>query len=338
MNGPVHTSGADDTRLAGPVWVVAGPTAGGKSGLSRRIAERFDLPILSMDSMKIYRGMDVGTAKPGGAARDRYRLIDLRDPWESFSVGDYLDELRALGPRPSTPTLLSGGTGLYLNVLLEGIFEGPPPDPELRERLEHEAKEQGLDRLHDRLRALDPPSAEAIHATDQRRIIRALEVMAARGEPFSVLKARRTPVLPAGGFKLIGIARPREELYRRINARCLRMFEEGWVEEVERLIATGTDAGRPAWSAQADQSIGYSQIRQAIEAGEDPRARTELIQTRTRHFARHQLIWFRKMPIEWWSPAEEDALLAHLERELERYHATGAFSPVVPDRADTTGL
>lgn len=324
--------------LEGPVWVIAGPTAGGKSALSLRIAERFGLPILSMDSMKIYRGMNVGTAKPRGAARDRYRLIDLRDPWESFSVGDYLGELRALGPRPSTPTLLSGGTGLYLNVLLHGIFEGPPPDPELRERLEHEASERGLAALHERLRTLDPPSAEAIHPTDQRRIIRALEVMAAHEEPFSVLKARRTPILPAGGFKLIGIARPREELYRRINARCLRMFEEGWVEEVERLMAAGRDAGRPAWSDQADQSIGYSQIRQALEAGEDPKDRIDLIQTRTRHFARHQLIWFRKMPIEWWVPTEEEALLAHLERELDRYRATGAFSPVAPDRVDTTGL
>lgn len=323
---PATAESGEDWQV--PTWVVAGPTAGGKSQLSRAISERFETPVISMDSMKVYRGMDIGTAKPRGELADQYRLIDIRDPWERFWVGEFLDE--ALRLQPSTgPALISGGTGLYLNVLLQGIFRGPPPDLELRASLEDEARSFGIGSLHARMARLDPASGESIQASDRRRIIRALEVMAHHDEPFSQLKARRVPVLKPGRFRLIGIARPRAELYERINDRCCRMFDEGWVAEVERL----REAHDPAWSEQANQSIGYSQILDALEKGEDPRERLEFIQTRTRHFARHQLIWFRKMPIEWWRPDEQEELIDRMQADLSGFRQTGHFPEPDPARA-----
>ena len=317
-------------RITAPTFVVTGPTAGGKGRLARRVAERLGEGVLSLDSMKVYRGMDIGSAKPEAALRASlpFHLMDLRDPWQAFSVGDYLDELRALAPRLGRCWVFSGGTGFYLNTLREGIFRGPPPDPDYRRQLEEEAGRVGLEELHHRLAELDPESGERIHPTDRRRVIRALEVMRSCSDRFSDLQARRVPILDPTRTRLIGIGRVRSELYRRIDERVVRMYDAGWIEEVERLIR----AHDPPWSPQADQSIGYHQIRAALIAGEDPCDRVTLIQQRTRHFARHQRIWFRKMPIEWWRPEDEDELLDSIEASVDHFERVGVFPSPSPDR------
>ncbi len=313
----------EEFRITVPTIVVTGPTAGGKGRLASEIARRLSTGVISLDSMKVYRDMDIGAAKPSLAARRSvpFHLMDLRDPWESFSVGDYIDELRRLEPSLGSRWLIAGGAAFYLNALRHGIFRGPPPDVFYRQRLTEEFEAVGYQELHDRLAAKDPSSAQRIHPTDGRRIIRALEVMESCGRPFSELQALRRPILEQGRCRLIGISRPRDELYERIDSRVLRMFTAGWVDEVKRLC----DAHAPSWSAQADQSIGYHQIRAALSAGDDPRERIPLIQQRTRHFARHQLIWFRKMPVEWWRPDEESELLASIDSSLDHYARAGTF-------------
>ncbi len=286
-----------------PTLVVTGPTAGGKSRLAVRIARRLSVPIISLDSMKVYRGMDIGTAKPGAelVREIPFHLMDIRAAWESFSVGDYLREVEALVAELPRPHLFCGGTAFYLHALVAGIFAGPSAQPELRASLEEEARLRGTEALHRRLVAADPRAAEKIHPGDLKRIVRALEVIEVCGEPFSRLQAERRPLLAPGSFRLIGMSRPREEVYGRVDARVARMFEEGWVEEVVRL----RDAHDPPWSKEAAQSIGYVRIAEALEAGRDPRLALPEIQKRTRHFAKAQLTWFRKMPIEWWEDEEE---------------------------------
>lgn len=274
--------------------------------------------------MKIYRRMDIGSAKPTpDRIRDTpYHLVNLREPWESFSVGDYTEELARLGPQLPTPWLFCGGTPFYLHALLEGIFPGPAADDALRERLRERAARDGTEALHAQLAQWDPPAAEKIHATDERRLIRALEVIELCGERFSELQQRRRPVFEPGSYRLLGIARPRAELYERIDQRVDRMFELGWVEEVERLRAEHD----PPWSQEASQSIGYVEILDALQEGEDPLQRCERIKTRTHRFARSQMTWFRKMPIEWWDLEDTDELLEDLARGLESYQAGGALS------------
>ncbi len=305
------------------VWVVVGPTSGGKTELAVSMARRFGWPILTLDSMKVYRRMDIGTAKPGDALRDElhFELIDLREPWESFSVADYLEEWRLVSARIEGPRIIAGGTAFYLNALLEGLFEGPGPDPVVRQRLDQEAERSGTATLHGRLREVDPVAAAKIHRTDLRRIVRALEVFETSGEPISVWHARRTPFLDRTRTALIGVARPREELHARIDARVERMFATGWVEEVEALV----EAHDPPWSERAAQSIGYECIRAALAGKRDPREEIPTICHRTHAFARRQITWVRKMPVEWWRIEERDELLERVER------ITRGSEPFAPD-------
>ncbi|MGE3163616.1 MAG: tRNA (adenosine(37)-N6)-dimethylallyltransferase MiaA [Planctomycetota bacterium] len=324
---PIDRGEADARHL---VWVVTGPTAGGKASLALKLARRFGVPIISLDSMKVYRGMDVGTAKPSAdlVRSVPFHLIDIRDPWESFSVGDYVAEVSRLTATLSRPWLFSGGTPFYLHALLTGLSSGPPAQPDLRARLADEVRTAGLDSLYQRLLRLDPIAGGRIHPADRRRILRALEVIETTGRPFSDLLSERTPFLEPGRYRLLGIARSRAEQYRRIDARVVRMFDDGWVAEVETLRRRHD----PPWGAQASQSIGYEEVRDALEKREEPRDRIPKIQTRTRHFARSQLTWFRKMPIEWWTPEEESELVATLERDLADAAAGKDLTPPAPAR------
>lgn len=313
------------------VFIVTGPTAGGKATLARRLAARLEVPVLSLDSMKVYRGMDIGTAKPSPDAirSTPFHLVNLRDPWEPFSVGEYLEELRQLLPTLPQPLVLSGGTTFYLNAILEGIFEGPAAQPEIRARLEQEAERDGVTTLYARLQQQDPDVAGNIHGGDLRRIVRALEVIEVTGERFSVLQKQRQPFFPAGTVRLFGIARQRKDLYRRIDDRVVRMFDAGWVNEVQDLLA----AHDPPWGLHASQSIGYTQIADALRLGEEPRDRLELIQNRTRKFARGQLTWLRRLPVEWWAPEESDALLDRVEQLWARFREGQPLGAPAPERA-----
>ena len=276
--------------MSGAPWtvVVTGPTCGGKTGLASALARRFGWPILSLDAMKVYRRMDIGSAKPSEELRRelRFELIDIREPWESFSVSDYIEEWSRSSATIEGPRLISGGTLFYLNALREGIFAGPGSDEAVRERLEALAETEGTAALHARLATVDPVAAARIHATDLRRLVRALEVFETSGETLTVWQARRTPLLDPERTVWIGISRPRAELHARIEARVVRMFDAGWVGEVEQLLA----AHDPPWSSQAAQSIGYEKIREALAAGRDPRGEIESIQARTRAFARRHRI------------------------------------------------
>lgn len=305
--------------MPGPTIVITGPTGSGKASLAVALARRLEVPIISLDSMKVYRRMDIGTAKPSAEKLQGVpcHQIDLREPWEPFSVGDYVTELRSIAADLPKPWLFCGGTAFYLYALTAGIFDAPAADDEIRERLQAECDADGPAALHARLRELDPDAADKLHPNDTRRVIRALEVIELCGEPLTVLQAKRAPFLAEAGTRLIGVRHSREDLYSRIDARVERMFEAGWVDEVAALVAEHD----PPWSPQASQSIGYEQIREALASGEDPTERIPAIQQRTRNFAQAQLKWFRKMPIEWWGPEEREGVFARVDGWLEEWQA-----------------
>jgi tRNA dimethylallyltransferase len=287
-------------------FFVIGPTASGKGRLAVEVARAVGGEVVSADSMKVYRGMDVGTAKPGPAARRGvpFHLFDLRDPREAMSVAAWIDaalaaerEILARGRVP----IFAGGTALYVRGLTEGVFEGPPADWELRHALEREAAERGLAALHARLAEVDPKTASRLHPNDRRRVIRALEVFAKTGRPISELQ-RQWASASFGGAEasararaLVGILWPRDLLYERIDERVERMFAAGFVDEARRLHAAGV--GR-----EAAQALGYRELFAWIEGGERrPLAEVvDEVKRHTRRFSRRQMTFFRQFPdVDW---------------------------------------
>ncbi|MEW4570050.1 tRNA (adenosine(37)-N6)-dimethylallyltransferase MiaA [Tautonia sp. JC769] len=274
---------------------LTGPTASGKTGVGIALAERLDAEVIALDSMTLYRGMDIGTAKPTEAERRGipHHLIDVLDPWQSASVADYRDRaadaLRAIASR-NRPALFVGGTPMYLKALLRGLFDGPAADPGLRRTLEDEADRLGNTALHARLAAVDPPSASRLHPNDRRRVIRALEVFTLTGRPLSALQQEHDRPAPAS-VPVFCLDRPRAELYDRINRRVTSMFADGLIDEVRRLLA------RPHPPHPVPmQGVGYREVLDLL-AGRLPSesAALDLIQTRTRQFAKRQLTWFRSL-------------------------------------------
>jgi len=271
---------------------LSGPTASGKTAVGVALARRLDAEILALDSMTLYRGMDIATAKPSLAERGGipHHLIDVIDPWESASVSQYRDwAARAAGAVEGRGkrVLFVGGTALYLKALLRGLFSGPGADRALRRRLERDALEHGERALHDRLSALDPKAAGRLHPHDRRRVIRALEVIELTGRPISDLQAEHGQPAPAS-VPVFALELPRACLHDRINRRVLKFFDAGLVDEVSRLQA----APRPLSGVPA-QAIGYREVI-AMLAGEASRRQTiEQFQARTRRFAKRQATWFR---------------------------------------------
>jgi tRNA dimethylallyltransferase len=270
---------------------LTGPTASGKTGVGVELARRIDAEVIALDSMTLYRGMDIGTAKPTSDERAEvpHHLIDVLAPWESASVADYrhwaIERATAIEAR-GRRVLFVGGTPMYLKTLLRGLFEGPGADPALRADLEAEAESQGDPALHARLAAIDPSSAQRLHPNDRRRIIRALEVFSLTGRRLSDL--HREHDRPAQGVTVFALERPRAELYARIDARVLAMFREGLVDEVRRLLAAPQPIGEVA-----AQGVGYRETI-ALLRGELRESETiRLIQTRTRLCATRQGTWFR---------------------------------------------
>jgi tRNA dimethylallyltransferase len=271
---------------------LTGPTASGKSAVGVLLARRLDAEIVALDSMTLYRGMDIGTAKPTLAERGGvpHHLIDVLEPWESASVADYLRRaqevvagIEARGKR----VLFVGGTALYLKALLRGLFEGPGADASIRMRLEREADEEGEAALHTRLQALDAPTAHRLHPNDRRRIVRALEVIELTGQPLSRLQREHERPAPAE-TPVYALERPRDELYERIDRRVEAMFADGLVEEVRRLMKLP----RPL-SDVAAQGVGYREVIEMLAGGVGLDATIERVQRRTRQFAKRQGTWFR---------------------------------------------
>jgi tRNA dimethylallyltransferase len=284
--------------------VLTGPTGCGKSALVVRLARRIGAEIISMDSMALYRGMDIGTAKPTAADRATvpHHLIDVLDPWESANVAWWLgqaarscEEIRARGKRP----LFVGGTPFYLMALLHGLFEAPPANDALRRRLEMEIEHDGAAVMHARLAAIDPAAARRIHPNDSRRIVRALEVYELTGQPITSLQTSWQTAafaneqgLPPAPIRCVQLDLPREVLNERINQRVLAMIDAGWLEECRRLLALERPLSREARAA-----LGYRELFDYL--GEGTSDVSEIItdiQLKTRQFAKRQRTWFRRIP------------------------------------------
>lgn len=290
--GPLSRATAAEPGFHRAVYLT-GPTAAGKTAVGVELARRLDAEVVALDSMTLYRGMDVGTAKPtleerGGVP---HHLIDVLDPWEPSSVAAYralaaeaVDAIEGRGRR----VLFVGGTPMYLKVLLRGIFEGPPADSGLRGRLEREAERLGDAALHQRLARADPATAARLHPNDRRRIIRAIEVLEKTGRPLSELQ--REHDRPATGVAVFALERERADLRRRIDARVDAMIDGGWVDEVSRLI----DLPRPLDPVPA-QAVGYRDLIEHLrEPSAMPLARAiDRIKIRTGQFAKRQGTWFR---------------------------------------------
>lgn len=272
------------------VIILLGPTGVGKTGASILLARALNTEIISADSMQIYRGMDIGTAKPSREERStvRHHMIDIVDPTGSFSAGQYISEispiiedLHAKGKAP----LIVGGTGLYIKAVTRGIFGGPSADWDLREELlSAERGEQGS--LYKYLLKMDPDAAVRIDSNDTRRIVRALEVCLKSKEKISALQERLTKPLPYDFIK-IGLTRERKELYRMIESRIDRMLSEGLIEEVRELIRRKPDR-TPL------QAIGYKEIASFIDGEISMDEAIRLIRRNTRRYAKRQFSWFKK--------------------------------------------
>jgi tRNA dimethylallyltransferase len=290
--------------------ILTGPTGSGKTQLGIALAERMDAEIISMDSMAVYRGMDVGTAKPSVEERRRvkHHLIDELEPWESASVAWWLTraehsarEIAARGKQ----VLFVGGTAMYLKALLRGLFEGPARDESLRRRLELEAQTLGTEGLHERLTQADPEAARRIHRRDLRRIIRALEVWELTGKPISAWQTQwresgEDPISPIGPIGPIGpiehteavwLDIPRPKLYERINRRVEGMFAAGFIDEARALRRLPQQLTR-----EATQALGYKEVFAHLDGQASLEDTLALVQMRSRQYAKRQITWFRHLP------------------------------------------
>lgn len=282
-----------------PLIILAGPTAVGKTELSLQLAQRLEAEIISADSMQVYKRMDIGTAKPSLEERKAvpHHLIDLVEPNQDFSVADYqkcfeqtVASIYAKGKLP----LLTGGTGLYIRACIQGFnLEPGEPLPDLRKKLKEEAEQYGPDYIHQRLVKVDPVAAAKIHPNDVRRVIRALEVFQNTGVPISQLQQKKNSRFKYNVIYLF-LNRERDELYRRIELRVDRMISEGLVEEVHSLLESGFSP-----QLKSMQSLGYKQICSYLQQEISLEEAIASIKQETRHYAKRQLTWFRKEPIDY---------------------------------------
>ena len=276
------------------IAVIAGPTASGKTELSLVLAERFDGEIVSADSMQIYRGMDIGTAKPSPEERRgiAHHMLDVAEPGEDWSVSRYeqqaaecIEDIFRRGKLP----ILCGGTGLYINAVISGTeFQVSGADSGIRSRLEAQWDEQGGGVMHERLRAVDPCSADRLHPNDRRRIIRALEVYMLTGESLSEHNRRTRSRPPRYDAVMLGLKTdPRDILYRRIDRRVDEMVRRGLLQEAEALWKKGALRGTAA------QAIGYKELAEYFEGREPLDAALDTIRKKSRNYAKRQLTWFQ---------------------------------------------
>jgi len=295
---------------------IIGCTASGKAALGRELAVRTGGEILSIDSMKVYRRMDIGTAKPSREIQRRieHHLIDVVEPSEEFSVARYVDlaekAIAAIHSR-GKPILVVGGTSLYIKALTEGLFEGPGARPELRAELHQLAEKEGTYCLHRRLQEVDPRAASRIHANDLRRLVRALEVYQVTGRPISDLQAQWDQGRGKYECLLVGVRREKEDLSRRINERVRRMMAEGFVDEVRSLLAEPQPLSRGA-----RQALGYAELIACLEGKCSLAEAVELIKINTRQFAKAQRTWFKRFRSTQWLDVTADDTAGQLADKL----------------------
>jgi tRNA dimethylallyltransferase len=294
--------------VAPPLIAVVGPTAAGKSATALRLAESRGGEIVSCDSLQVYRGLDIGSAKatPEERARAPHHLLDVVDPGHDFSAAEYARQSRQAlaGIRErGRLAIVAGGTGLYLRALLEGLFEGPARDEALRARLDRMAARRGPARLHRLLARVDPEAAARIAPRDLVRIVRALEVFVATGRPLTA--HHRDAAAPLAGFSVhvLGIAPPRDVLRAAVERRTSEMFERGLLDEVRRLLA----AGHPP-DLRPLRAIGYRQAVDVIAGRRtEDEARRDIVVS-TMQYAKRQLTWFRHQTTASWFASAADAL------------------------------
>ena len=312
--------------------LILGVTASGKGQLAFRLAESTGAEIISIDSMKVYRRMDIGTAKPPKEARERvkYHLIDVVEPSESFSVAAFLDlayqAIEQIKGR-NKPIIAVGGTALYIKALLYGLFEGPGTDEKIRSQLRARLEIEGLTELYKELMKVDPAAAERISPNDAKRVIRALEVYQLTGRPISSFQKQwkteyriqktedgrglaGTPVVPVDDWKIIGLRREKTEENRRINARVKRMIADGLVDEVKSLLAE-----EKPLSPQTRCAIGYAEIIDYLNGRQTLDDAIELIKKNTRRLAKNQRTWFKTFKnVHWLDIGSDDSAEKILER------------------------
>jgi tRNA dimethylallyltransferase len=301
-----------------PLRILTGQTASGKSTVAVRLAEMMNAELISVDSIKVHRGLDIGTAKPSRAVREkvRFHLLDVVDSGEAFSLARYLREAHAavaeIRARGCTP-LFVGGTPLYLRGLLYGVFEGPGADWAFREELQERARREGPNALHDELRRVDPVTAQRLHPNDHVRIIRALEVACATGRPISAHQRQYPAPAPAVPYRMVALRREEADLKARIRARVAKMFEAGLIEEVRRVVEG------PGLSISARKAIGYQEALRHL-AGELGLAETVAeVERNTWRLARKQRGWLKSFPGVMWldvAPQEEVGPVVERARRL----------------------
>lgn len=296
---------------------LTGPTASGKEAAGVLLAASIGAEIVSADSMKIYRGMDIGTAKASREDRARvpHHLLDVADPSEVWSVGRYVKEadkaIRDVASRGAVP-LVVGGTPMWIKGLIEGIFEGPSADWDIRRELMDRAEREGPAALHADLARVDAPAAAKIHPNDVRRIVRALEVHRLTGKPISEMQTEWGRRRSKYRTLLLCLRREREDLCRRVDARVDRMFAAGLVDEVRRLLAAPQGMG-----LGARQALGYREVIEHLQGMRDLAATIELVKRETRRFAKRQMTWFRSLGGLVWVDVPSDEAPSRTAERLE---------------------
>lgn len=276
-------------------WFLTGPTAGGKSSIAIPLAKQLNAEILSLDSMAVYRDMNIGTAKPSLEDRQTiaHHLIDLVPPTEPFSLSQYVrlshQAAQDVRQRGKTP-LFVGGTPLYLKALLRGLFLGPDADPEFRAAVEADVQVYGIEALHDRLRQVDPLAAHRILPGDLRRMTRALEVAKITGRPLSHWQTQFERARPAHQLRVFALHWERPIIHQRVNARVDAMFDQGLVAEVQQLLDT-----YGAFGPTAAQAVGYKEVCEHLRSQSPLSETVEVVKAHTRQFVRRQEIWFRSL-------------------------------------------
>ena len=321
------TSAKPTVPASAPLVAIVGPTASGKSALGVFLAEQFGGEILACDSTQLYRGFDIGTAKPplGERRGIPHHLLDVLEPGEAATAGGYREmALRSLTDLPTRAKLpiLTVGTGLYLRALLEGLADLPQRSEELRERLRASAAEHAPGHLHKILQRLDPVTAQKIAPADEQKLIRALEVCLLTKQPVS--EAHRTGRTPLEGWHAIkvGLRPNREALYERIRTRTEGMLANGWLDEVRSLLQRGLPA-----NAKPFDFIGYRELRAVLRGEMQLDAARVAIQQATRRYAKRQLTWFRREPgVEWLAGFGDDP---HIQRQALDFIASRT-APAAP--------
>jgi tRNA dimethylallyltransferase len=289
----------------------------GKSATSIKLAKKFKGMIINCDSMQVYKGFDIGTDKLPPEKRENipHYLLDIIDPHIQFTAADFanqaLEAIESILKQKKLPIIV-GGTGLYLKALLDGLFPGPGRDSNLRQKLEKKAAEKGLEYLRKKLEEVDPDYAQKIGRKDKMRIIRALEVFDLTKKPFSEHFQNTESLIKDFNILKIGLKLNRKELYKRIEERVDKMFKSGIINEVENLLINGVKEDSPPFRA-----LGYKHVLKYLKKEITREEALEFTKRDTRHYAKRQLTWFRKMEgIRWFSPYDFPSLAAYIEKNL----------------------